>query len=184
MKNNFIRISLILILVVLGCSKDNNSENDGEVGGFDYFIRFKANGESKEYKFVIVNNVPATSVSGSVNVDYENPINNENGYQSMISMLSNANNSEKIFLFTIFTEARISENVNYTEENTSIMAASFNDGVNFYSSDDESPDLEIVWTSISDSEARGKFSGVLYDENDSPLEVTNGEFYVLSNNSL
>lgn len=183
MKFKVFYILLFSILLLLGCSGDDNQNE--EVTGSDYFIRFKANGESKEYKFVINNSVPETSISGVVNFEQEIPELNAMGYQSMIAAISSAGGSVEegeFFQFMIYTEEVINANAEYSENNTIIISSFYNDGTMTYSHEtlEDSNDLSIRWTSITSTEARGQFSGTLYDENDIPLEITDGEFFVFN----
>jgi len=178
---------LIIFVLIAGCSQDD-TENDVNAE-FDYFIRYNANGQAKEYKFEIIDDiVPETAVTGAFNENVTDLVSFQvegEIFESLINARAGLDpDNAEFFQVIVFTEDLMSANVNYSEENTFGISAFFNDGSNLYSSEDDgSSDIEITWTSISDTEARGKFSGTLFHENNnSPLEITDGEFFVLTTN--
>lgn len=179
---------MIIFVLIAGCTKD---ETDTDVNGeFDYFIRYEVNGKKVEYKFEIKNNIPEATVTGGVNenvTDVVFPQFEGEIFTSYINAMVGLDpESAELFQVAIFTEDLISANVNYAEENTRQISASLKKGANFYSTlDDNSSDFEITWTSISNTEARGNFSGtVFHDRNSSSLEIVDGEFFVLISNQL
>lgn len=178
---------LIVFALIAGCSKDE-TEND-ENTEFDYFIRYKENGQPKEYKFEITANmIPETAVTGALNEKVNDTVSFQyegDVFTSLINARAGLDpKTAEVFMFAVFTEDLIGTNVSYSEDNTLGIIAYFNDGTNLYSSESEgSNDVEITWTSISDIEARGTFSGTLFQENsNSSLEITDGKFFVLTTN--
>jgi uncharacterized protein YcfL len=168
-----------------GCSSEDDNGNE-DITGFDYFIRFRANGQLVEYKFIINNsNIPESRVTGVINADETAwsgyPL-DEDIYVSLINASVGLTEEDaEFFQIGVFTEEPIGTNVEYTKENSFGISAFYNNGTNVYFHDSvEEVNVNITWTSITETEARGRFSGTLYDENDTPLEITDGEFYVLS----
>ncbi len=174
---------LFALMFVPGCSDDNDEE---EVDGFDYYIRFNANGNQKEYKFDMQNSIPDTRLIGIVNGDdsmWGEYSFDQDGYLSFINANAGTNIEDaEFFQFVVLTADVINTNLEYTEDNTLVISGFYNDGANVYAHEslDDSNDLEITWTSITETEARGRFSGTLYDENNLPLEIRDGEFFIFN----
>ena len=177
---------LMIIALMLGCSKDNGSTGDS-LGSDDYYISFKANGESVVF---------TSDKTGNVAVGVFNFLDEStNQYASEIIASKTGGGN---FAIVISTRQDVEINTVYTNYNTTAPKEKVETYLGRYGINSSQgyggfhedllllmsgtvADCEIVFTEVSSGHMEGRFSGTWYDfasDNNSSIKITDGEFNV------
>lgn len=150
------------LFIATGCTKENSEEENKDT---NYYMRFTANGEVREYKDIVL------ATRSQMGADYVLSIQGQKEYSATTPGLS-----------IVITQTQPFTAKTYTELTTDPLVAILyrNDAAVDYSSlyMTAASGLEVVISQINSETVRGTFAGSVADVNGGVVPITEGEFYV------